>query len=372
MTCGDSRTTLKEFAENTNDKEPFDYFFVDGNHDFDYAYDDIVNGCALSEKGAGIAVDDCDDSDVRLAWIEAVKNGVVVEKNKGVCWVDTCFGACVVGVLSRAETFRLALAGRYGNGDDFEANKRMFSFFGQHGQNHESSVILIAGANKGQSMSNILEECPLMTVHGFEIQDSEFREAIAATQEYSNAVVHNFGWGEETLSGIAIGGFGALGGFYDPQGQRGFELSGETSNTVRLDEWASANIEERDPLFVIIDTEGYEPKIIRGMGLELIENRRRFSCFQYELGGTWAARDNRHMGDNWGQFETAVYLERLGYKLFMVGATNWLSITSEFFLVEDNPLILDEGFGPFIQRNALAIHPDFASSSLVSFIQNQG
>ncbi|GMH89427.1 hypothetical protein TrST_g7338 [Triparma strigata] len=94
LTCGDSRTTLKEFAENTSDRAPFDYFFVDGSHSYDDAYEDIVNSCALSEKGAGIAVDDCNDSEVRLAWIEAVKNGVVVEKNKGVCWVDTCFGAC--------------------------------------------------------------------------------------------------------------------------------------------------------------------------------------------------------------------------------------------------------------------------------------
>ena len=83
LTCGDSRTTLKEFAENTSDRAPFDYFFVDGSHSYDDAYEDIVNSCALSEKGAGIAVDDCNDSEVRLAWIEAVKNGVVVEKNKG-------------------------------------------------------------------------------------------------------------------------------------------------------------------------------------------------------------------------------------------------------------------------------------------------
>ncbi|GMH80474.1 hypothetical protein TL16_g08561 [Triparma laevis f. inornata] len=94
LTCGDSRTQLKEFAANTPDRVPFDYFFVDGNHFFDYAYQDIVNSCELSKKGAGIAVDDCGDREVRLAWLEAVKNGVVKEKHKSICWFDTCFGTC--------------------------------------------------------------------------------------------------------------------------------------------------------------------------------------------------------------------------------------------------------------------------------------
>ena len=124
-------------------------------------------------------------------------------------------------------------------------------------------------------------------------------------------------------------------------------------------------------LFVLIDTEGYEPKVIRGMGLERMENRKRFPCFQYELGGTWAREDNRHLRDKWGQLETAQYLESIGYKLFLVGADDWLPITSDFFR-EFNPITEDEGFGPFIQGNALALHPEFTYPPLRDFILGDG
>ena len=107
------------------------------------------------------------------------------------------------------------------------------------------------------------------------------------------------------------------------------------------------------------------------MGLELPENRQRFPCFQYELGGTWAIHDKRHLGDRWTQFDTALHLECMGYKLFLVGEDNWLPITSDFFLVEGNPLVKDEGFGPFIQGNVLALHLDFAFQPLVTFILEQ-
>jgi FkbM family methyltransferase len=266
--------------------------------------------------------------------------------------------------------FFCAHRGRYGNFDDFEANKRMFRFLTEQGQNKKSSVVLVAGANRGQSMMNILKEAPDLTLHGFEIQEKEGREAARVTQHYKNAVVHSQGWGEKKEKNIPIGGSGGLAGFYDPKRQRGWTLSGEIGETVRLDTWTKENHLEQ-VLFVLIDTEGYEPKVIRGMGLELMENRKRFPCFQYELGGTWAREDNRHLRDKWGQFETAQYLESVGYKLFLVGADDWLPINSEFFQVEDNPIAQDEGYGPFIQGNVLALHPDFAFPPLRDFIYGE-
>ena len=242
----------------------------------------------------------------------------------------------------------------------------MFRFLKDIGMNKKSSVILVAGANRGQSMRNILIEAPYVTLHGFEIQEKERREAARVTRHFENAIVHSAGWGEETKKNIPIGGSGGLAGFYNPKGQRGWILSGETGETVRLDEWTKENHLDQ-VLFVIIDTEGYEPKVIRGMGLERMENRKRFPCFQYELGGTWAREDNRHLRDKWGQLETAQYLERIGYKLFLVGADDWLPISSDFFR-EFNPITEDEGFGPFIQGNALALHPEFTYPPLRDFI----
>ena len=258
---------------------------------------------------------------------------------------------------------------RYGNKADFSAVRRLFSHLKLRGLDVPSSVVLIAGANQGQSMSNILAKCPRLTVHGFEIQKGERLKALKAVRTYPGAVVHGVGWGEEAAEGIEIGGSGGGAGFYDPQGQRGWKLSGETAGTVRLDDWARGNVRD-GALFVLIDTEGYEPKIIRGMGLELEENRRRFPCFQYELGGTWAARDNRHQGDQWGQEDAARHLESCGYELYLVGKDNWLPVTSEFFRTKANPHIQDEGFGPFVQGNALALHPLFAPETLCEYVHS--
>ena len=79
---------------------------------------------------------------------------------------------------------------------------------------------------------------------------------------------------------------------------------------------------------------------------------------------------NRHLNDEWDQIKIAKYLENLGYSLFLVGSEEWLPITSDFFRVNNNPLILDEGYGPFIQGNALALHSEYESpipSAFVSF-----
>ena len=261
----------------------------------------------------------------------------------------------------------LSFRKRYGNKADFLASTRLFRHLKSRGVDSPNSVVLIAGANRGQYMVNVLRECPRLTVHGFEIQEGERRKAIEAVRDYPGATVHGVGWGEETAREIKIGGSGGTAGLYDPQGQRGWTLLGETASTVRLDDWARSNAVD-SALFVLVDTEGYEPKIIRGMGLGLEQNRRRFPCFQYELGGTWAARDRRHNGDSWGQEDTARHLQGLGYDLYLVGEDGWLPIDPDFFRTENNPHIQDEGFGPFIQGNALALHPLFAHGAVIECI----
>ena len=67
--------------------------------------------------------------------------------------------------------------------------------------------------------------------------------------------------------------------------------------------------------YVLIDVEGKEPNVIRGMGLET--NRQMFPLFQYELGGTWS--DSRHDTGQWGQYGIAMYLKALGYALYLMG-----------------------------------------------------
>ena len=91
LTCGDSLQTLRDW----DGAERFDYFFVDGNHDFEFAYGDILNACNLMAKGGTIAVDDCNLKSVRLAWLQAEEEGVVKAIHDGLCWIDTCFGVCL-------------------------------------------------------------------------------------------------------------------------------------------------------------------------------------------------------------------------------------------------------------------------------------
>ena len=142
---------------------------------------------------------------------------------------------------------------------------------------------------------------------------------------------------------------------FDPDGQRGWKLSSKRATIVRLTDWSDKNKIYR-VLYLVIDTEGHAPKVIRGMDLRDEMNQLRFNLFQFELGGTWAEQDARHGKDAWTQLVTARHLEKCGYDLFLIGPKKWLYIRAEFFHVDNNPAMLDEGFGPFVQGNLLAMH----------------
>ena len=51
----------------------------------------------MSRAGATVAVDDCEDGPVRMAWMDAVRDGLVEEAHNGLCWEDTCYGRCLKG-----------------------------------------------------------------------------------------------------------------------------------------------------------------------------------------------------------------------------------------------------------------------------------
>jgi hypothetical protein len=119
--------------------------------------------------------------------------------------------------------------------------------------------------------------------------------------------------------------------------------------------------------YVLVDVEGYEPKVIRGMALENEKNQRRFSAFQYELGGTWAKRDPRHGATTeWSQKIMAQYLTDLGYHLFLIGSNNWLKVSPAFF--DEGGHMEDEGFGKFIQGNLLCLHKTFSAKKVKEMV----
>jgi FkbM family methyltransferase len=258
----------------------------------------------------------------------------------------------------------------YSNQADFEGSKRLFSYIKQVGLDQKESVVLVGGTNDGQSSLNILNQCPSLSLYGFEIQKENFQTAKNRFESgnFAYATAINLGWDEHAAEGVVIGGSGQTGGLFDPKGQHGWQVQqSNTAITVRMDEWTSAHAIDQ-VLYVIIDTEGHEPKVIRGMALDKVTNQKRFPLFQYELGGTWAERDARHGNDKWNQYLTAEHLLKCGYNLFLIGEKEWLSIDASFFNEADNPALQNESFGPFVQGNVMAMHSQFTPSKLASKI----
>jgi FkbM family methyltransferase len=257
----------------------------------------------------------------------------------------------------------------YGNKADFQASQRLFGFVKELGLDRKESVVLVGGTNDGQSSMKVLTMCPSVTLIGFEIQKDHFRTATSNLEKYAHASVVNAGWDEVQAENKPIGGKGTTGGLFDPKGQRKWKQHGETATTVVMADWARENGVDQT-LFVIIDTEGYEPKVIRGMKLHEKENQKRFPTFQYELGGTWAENDNRHGHDQWDQQATAQHLIDQGYLLFLIGRDHWLALNAEFLSLttDSNPATDNEGYGRFVQGNMLAMHPEFTPTALVQKI----
>jgi FkbM family methyltransferase len=268
----------------------------------------------------------------------------------------------------------------YNNKADTAALLRLFGYAcsPEVGLNQASSHVLVGGTNDGADVVQILETCPNISFSGFEIQESFFHMARTKIQQYANAKMYNLGWDEQRSTGVRIGGDGETAGLYDPQGQHGFSMQEETTvQTVVLAEWTNQQSIDY-VLYLLIDTEGYEPKVIRGMHLERKENQRKFPLFQFELGGTWGEGDNRHSGFNetWTLHIAAQKLDQWGYSLFLIGRADWLTVTPDFFdpstrpqdkanQADQQPLVFeDEGYGMFVQGNLLAMHNEFTRNDL--------
>ena len=258
----------------------------------------------------------------------------------------------------------------YSNKADFKANERLFRYIKSLALDGKESIVFVGGTNDGQLSKTILSWCPI-TFYGFEIQDKHFLNAKNRLTGFENVHMINMGWSEHAQQNISIGGTGETAGLYDPKGQRGWKvLTEKTVDTIPVSDFALQKNITR-VLYIVIDTEGHEPKVIRGMNLNVTENQKRFPLFQFELGGTWAAADNRHWNDPWTQKTTIQALEEWGYSTFMVGLNDWLAVDKDFFEEEGNPAMENGGFGKFIQGNVLAVHRNFIPHGLKELIMSE-
>ncbi len=256
---------------------------------------------------------------------------------------------------------------KFGNKADMKALKRFFGIINDVGLNKEQSVVFVGGTNDGEASKHILHSCNSITFYGFEIQIDFYNKAKSALRTFKNVHMVNSGWSDKVEHNLAIGGARLTAGLYDPKGQRGWKLQKNTISTVLLSSFAFEN-NINETIYVLIDTEGHEPKVLRGMNLDSIDNQKKFPIIQYELGGTWAQHDNRHSNDPWDQKKTAIYLEQNGYKLFLIGEEEWLYIESDFFTLDTNKLAENDGYGAFIQGNVLAVHTKYIKKKILKGI----
>ena len=73
-----------------------------------------------------------------------------------------------------------------------------------------------------------------------------------------------------------------------------------------------------------------------------------------------AGADSRNPS-TWKQADAARFLKDKGYEVFLMGCEGVLLKVDAAFFSETK--ILDEGYGPFIQGNALAVHKSLLAGS---------
>mmetsp|Transcript_75746 Transcript_75746/g.215776 ORF Transcript_75746/g.215776 Transcript_75746/m.215776 type:complete len:442 (-) Transcript_75746:436-1761(-) len=239
---------------------------------------------------------------------------------------------------------------------------------------------LIAGVSWGQLTSVVVEHCPGLNVHGFEIQREEAAKAAARFRDsHSGVIIHaGVGLSEAPMTAqvrvptatpthahvVEVGDGGRWEGGVAVEAVGGGTL---TTTLVSPAEWADEEgIGEFS--YVVLDTEGHEASVIRGMHLEQERNRKRFPVVQFELGGTWAVRDPRRLPtEMWTQFDAASFMAYAGYDLYLVGDVGWLPVPPSFFDLGERPKESrwnDEGHGLFVQGTVLCVQRTHAPAAL--------
>ena len=228
----------------------------------------------------------------------------------------------------------------------------------------------------------ILSLCPEATFVGSEIQLIALGMARRLLSNFTHAHVYHCAWSDHSAENLKIltnaEGDSEGGGLISTEedlkrNPRGLSESDYEVSVLTLEEFAIQHRIEK-ALLLIIDTEGHEPLVIKGMHLENDVNRKRFSFLHYELGGTWAERDSRHPPGSMTQYQTALYLDALGYEIYMIGCNGFLPVEPAFFNnVENFTSSLEqrnEGFGFFVQGNALAMYRSYANPFLVRVVDS--
>lgn len=247
------------------------------------------------------------------------------------------------------------------------------------GSGHQA--IIIGGANEGRLIRLFADNCPGLNITGLEIQAPILARVQAAFENERAAFPR--------VQMLHLGMSDAEGEASFAGGDEGSEMSSimdtHDAERTRFRDWPvapykvkvlplpliySRHVAPAAVFYAVIDVEGHEPLVIRGMGLTDKSAQRRFPAFQFEVGGTWAVSDPRHPRGSWLLPEASLHLSECGYELFVIGERDLLRVEHGFFApgfgADEN-----EGYGPTMSAgNVLALRREFAHPALVGLVDS--
>lgn len=251
----------------------------------------------------------------------------------------------------------------FSNKADFAALRHIFDAMNARKDYYCNSkfFVIIGGINQGDLLDLFFNFCAKIHIYGFEIQDDLYKIVNEKYSSVPNVEILNLGLGEIEERGLSVGGEGSKAGLFGPSN------ASKLVNTVSIELFSNQKKIETVH-YVVIDVEGFEPKVIRGMSLQKIENQKRFSMFQFELGNAWAENDERRMNDPWSLQDTVRHLEECGYHLYIIGTKEWIRVSNEFF-ADGVGLRDDDGLGMYVDGNLLAVHSKYSDKYIYDIVK---
>ena len=230
---------------------------------------------------------------------------------------------------------------RFRDKTDFIALHQLARAFASQGSCSSRLTVLVGGLNEGYLAKRMLQACPQLTLHGFEILPIAHARSTRLLRGYPSVAVHRLGFSD-------VAGFAQVATTSDVSemariqtptpavGTKAVSMNAGLSRmpsessrsglvqTVTLAGFAS----ERGLIrvdYVAIDVEGHEGSALAGMRLQEAGRTATFAALQYEVGGLWGgetdvARQNAtELGRAWSA--SAAALIELQYELYMIGAS---------------------------------------------------
>lgn len=242
-------------------------------------------------------------------------------------------------------------------------------------------TVVTGGVNQGAAISPMLEACPAANIHGFDVQRSVFSKKGSLRRlahRYPNLHLHRIGMGATSGSQYNISRPGTAQegtGLFDvPKDQRSI-LDGRarvrhigTVSTVRLDDFARGLVRPGRVFYTLLDAEGFEPLVMRGMSLDTVGGQRMFGAIQWEAGQAWA--DARRPVGTFDRFEQLQALESYGYENYLIGSTS----KGEAEYLPIRPGCFDARLSDWsggVSPNVLSVHSRFANAHLKRFIHQR-